>query len=293
MIWVGQFDSELDFEEYMDQSAFYKWWKEYDEDNEELRCQFCKELGVMSYDEDFLIMKYASNGINELLNLIPAQTSKIREAIENVGMSQCNAVVCYNCSCGISPRKAKNAVSIKYLGSYKFEQDIEGVANSLAGLEYMIWIGTTEKSREEFMEYFNQDTYVREMEAYNACFTKKRPNPEYRCQFCKDIGIKFYYPEFLKVTILDSLEDPFKMVRKIIDNKLVPDWSIEVDIKKYNIKPANCIVCYIPNGFKDKKKDQKIFIKKKDYEPYETPKKYVEELISYNGIRYLETYIAE
>lgn len=57
MIWVGQFDSEADFEKYMDQSAFRQWWKDYDEDNKELRCQFCKELGVMSYDEDFLIMK--------------------------------------------------------------------------------------------------------------------------------------------------------------------------------------------------------------------------------------------
>lgn len=27
MIWVGQFNSEADFEKYMDQSAFYKWWK--------------------------------------------------------------------------------------------------------------------------------------------------------------------------------------------------------------------------------------------------------------------------
>ena len=63
MIWVGQFDSEADFEKYMDQSAFRQWWKEYDEDNKELRCQFCKELGVMSYDEDFLIMKFTSDGL--------------------------------------------------------------------------------------------------------------------------------------------------------------------------------------------------------------------------------------
>ena len=28
MIWVGQFDSEADFEKYMDQSAFRQWWKD-------------------------------------------------------------------------------------------------------------------------------------------------------------------------------------------------------------------------------------------------------------------------
>ena len=113
---------------------------------------------------------------NELLNLIPAETSKIHEAIEKAGISQCNAVICYNCSCGISPQKAKKAVSMNYLGSYKFEQNIEGVAGSLAGLEYMIWIGRTEKSREEFMEYFNQDIYMKELEAYNSCQAKKRPD---------------------------------------------------------------------------------------------------------------------
>ena len=33
MIWVGQFNSEADFEKYMDQTEFYKWWSKYDEDN--------------------------------------------------------------------------------------------------------------------------------------------------------------------------------------------------------------------------------------------------------------------
>ena len=68
MIWVGQFDSEADVEKYMDQSAFRQWWKDYDEDNKELRCQFCKELGVMNYDEDFLIiLKSATKPLNVLI----------------------------------------------------------------------------------------------------------------------------------------------------------------------------------------------------------------------------------
>ena len=87
--------------------------------------------------------------------------------------------------------------------------------------------------------------------------------------------------------------DRTKLHRKKIDNKLVLDWYIESDIDEYHIKPSNCIVCYIPNGFKDNKRNQKIFIKKKNYDSYETPKKFVDELDSYNGIQYLETYIAE
>jgi len=267
MIWVGQFDSEADFEKYMDQSAFRQWWKDYDEDNKELRCQFCKELGVMSYDEDFLIMKFTSDGLAGLLNLIPADTQKISLSMADKNITMANAVICYNCREGISPKKA--------------------------GLEYMIWIGTTAKSREEFMEYFNQDEYMKEIRDYEEGRTKKRPNPEHRCQFCKDVNIKYYYPEFLTVEIKDEPENPFNLVRMMIDNKLVLDWYIESDIDEYHIKPSNCIVCYIPNGFKDNKRNQKIFIKKKNYDSYETPKKFVDELDSYNGIQYLETYIAE
>ena len=44
MIWVGQFDSEADFEKYMDQSAFRQWWKEYDEDNKDFVASSVKSL---------------------------------------------------------------------------------------------------------------------------------------------------------------------------------------------------------------------------------------------------------
>ena len=256
MIWVGQFDSEADVEKYMDQSAFRQWWKDYDEDNKELRCQFCKELGVMNYDEDFLIMKFTSDGLAGLLNLIPADTQKISLSMADKNITMANAVICYNCREGISPKKAENATTMTYLGTFEFELSPEGVQGSNAGLEYMIWIGTTDKSREEFMEYFNQDEYMKEIRDYKESRTKK-------------------------------------LVRMMIDNKLVLDWYIESDIDEYHIKPSNCIVCYIPNGFKDNKRNQKIFIKKKNYDSYETPKKFVDELDSYNGIQYLETYIAE
>lgn len=69
LVWIGQFGQESDFEKYMDQTAFYKWWKEYDEDNKKLCCQFCKELGIMNYDSDFLIMKYSSIGLKDYLML--------------------------------------------------------------------------------------------------------------------------------------------------------------------------------------------------------------------------------
>ena len=238
-------------------------------------------------------MKFTSDGLAGLLNLIPADTQKISLSMADKNITMANAVICYNCREGISPKKAENTTTMTYLGTFEFELSPGGMQGSNAGLEYMIWIGTTAKSREEFMEYFNQDEYMKEIRDYEEGRTKKRPNPEHRCQFCKDVNIKYYYPEFLTVEIKDEPENPFNLVRMMIDNKLVLDWYIESDIDEYHIKPSNCIVCYIPNGFKDNKRNQKIFIKKKNYDSYETPKKFVDELDSYNGIQYLETYIAE
>ena len=40
-------------------------------------CLLYTSLGVMNYDEDFLIMKFTSDGLAGLLNLIPADTQKI------------------------------------------------------------------------------------------------------------------------------------------------------------------------------------------------------------------------
>ena len=297
MIWVGQFDTEADFEKYMDQSAFRQWWKEYDEDNEEMRCQFCKELGVMDYDEDFLVMKYASAGIIDLLNLIPANTEKISKVITEKGIEKANAVVCYNCREGISSKKAETASSMTYLGSFEFELSSDGVSDSTAGLRYMIWIGTTDKSRDEFMEYFNQDEYMKEIRDYEEGRTKKRPNPDHRCQFCKDLNIKFYNPEFLRINIDEAhVMNSIQLVQSVImDNNILDIW-VEKSLNRhgFNDDSNNCVFCYIPNGFRDKKKNQKIFILKESMKgSLGIPKKYIEEITDYNGLCYLTTFMWE
>ena len=294
MIWVGQFDSEADFEKYMDQSAFRQWWKDYDEDNKELRCQFCKELGVMSYDEDFLIMKFTSDGLAGLLNLIPADTQKISLSMADKNITMANAVICYNCREGISSKKAENTTTMTYLGTFEFELSPNGVSGSTVGLKYMIWIGTTDKNQEEFMEYFNQDEYLKELRAYEDGQTKKRPNPEHRCQFCKDLNIKFYYPEFLRIHFFDGITPPAKIITNLINDPQIPEKWIEDDCIENNITKANCAFCYIPNGFKDKKKDQKIYILKEENKGLlGIPKKHVDALSDYNGLIYLSSYKLE
>lgn len=292
-IWIGEFPSEAEFEKYMDQSAFRQWWAEHDEDNLELSCPFCKELGLGCYDEDFLIMKYSPQGPDGLLNLIPANTQKLKEAMAEKGITHANAVICYNCGEEISPQRAPKSVSVTFLGSFKFELENTGTDATTAGVRYMAWIGTTTKSKKEFMEYFNQDLYLQELKDYEEGKTRKRPNPENRCQFCKDIDIKFYYPQFLRIKICETVESPLVLLREVIQDNNIPDRWIEFDLEKYNIDilHINCAFCYVPNGFRDKKKDQKVYIVKEDMKGLlGIPKKHVNELSSYNGLTYLGTY---
>lgn len=295
MIWVGQFDSEADFEKYMDQSAFRKWWKEYDEDNKEMRCQFCKELGVMDYDEDFLIMKYAPAGLLELLNFIPADTQKINQAVVGNSIEKANVAIMYNCREGISTQKAANAVSVSFLGTFDFDLNPTGTTASTAGLKYMTWIEHTDKSETEFMEYFNQEQYLKELEEYETGQIKKRPNPEHRCQFCKDLGIKFYYPEFLRIKIdKTKTMNSVQLVQSVIMDDKITIIEDSLNEERLYKSSNNCAFCYIPNGFKDKKKDQNIYILTESRKGLlSVPKKYVEDIGSYNGLSYLATFMWE
>lgn len=177
MIWVGQFDSEADFEKYMDQSAFRQWWKEYDEDNKELRCQFCKELGVMDYDEDSLIMKYSSEGLENLLNVIPADTDKIKEILRAKKITVANAAIMYNSHEGISLQKATNTVSVSFLGSFIFELNPTGTTVSTAGLKYMTWIGHTDKMKPNLWSILIKSNTSRSWKRMNPVRAKSVPIP--------------------------------------------------------------------------------------------------------------------
>lgn len=292
LIWVGNFESEDKFEQYLNQSSFRRWKLENDDNNLDLRCQFCKEIEISDYNEDFLIMKFSKEGITNLINLIPAKTEEIQEVLSKKNINKANSVICYSSGKNISTSQASKVIKTTFLGTFTFEPEPIGNTKSTAGLNYMVWIGHTSKMRDEFMEYFNQEEYLKELADYENGITKKRPNPELRCQFCKDLNIKYYHPEFLRIVFSQSNETPLELLKKAIQDENIPDRWLIYDLTQYNISHANCVFCYIPNGFRDRKKNQKIFILKKDWEVNSyTPKKYINELDHYNGLIYLSTYI--
>ena len=201
----------------------------------------------------------------------------------------------YNCREGISTQKAANAVSVSFLGTFDFDLNPTGTTASTAGLKYMTWIGHTDKSETEFMEYFNQEQYLKELEEYETGQIKKRPNPEHRCQFCKDLGIKFYYPEFLRIKIdKTKTMNSVQLVQSVIKDDKITIIEDSLNEERLYKSSNNCAFCYIPNGFKDKKKDQNIYILTESRKGLlSVPKKYVEDIGSYNGLSYLATFMWE
>lgn len=291
-IWIGNFQSKAEFNEYMDQSKFRHWWVEHDEDNLELSSKFCKELHVPSYDEDFMIMKFVPDGISELLKLLPADTESLQQICKERNINQANAGICYNIKEDITSVRAKRTKRVFFLGNFEFQiSKVESTSSSLAGLRNMIWIGSTSKSKKEFLQYFNQDDYMKFLNAYNNGEMKKRPSPNLRCQFCKDIGVDFYYPEFLNVFFSNKTIAPKELIQNIVIDKEITD-SIFSTLDEKKIKEANCAFNYIPNGFHDKKKDQNILIFERVFiGRYTKPKKYIDELDNYNDLTYLGSFM--
>ena len=238
-IWIGQFHSNAEFETYIDQSKFRQWWAEHDEDNLELSCQFCKELNISSYDEDFLVTKFSAYGIDELVKMIPAKTEKVMQLCKEQNIQKANAAICYNTGEDITRTQAKKAKSMFFLGTFDFQADeIEGISTSLAGLRNLTWVGITHKSKDEFMQYFNQDEYLEELRKFNNGETKKHPSPMLRCQFCKDLGVNFYYPEFLYIEFADNIIEAKELVRHVIKDEFLYD-AVDFTLEKQKIRMVN------------------------------------------------------
>ena len=98
----------------------------------------------------------------------------------------------------------------------------------------------------------------------------------------------------MRLIIRDLIyRSPLQLIQSvIIDNNVLDCW-VEKSLNRNGLNNAsnNCTFCYIPNGFRDKKKNQKVFILKENMKGHlGIPKKYVEEIADYNGLRYLSTF---
>jgi hypothetical protein len=278
-VWIGTFKSEEDFNKYFDQTVYFQAWNKYNneppeegeediEPGDEVRCPFCKEIGMEWYDEDFTFMHYEQSGdFNALLNRLPADSKKILLACKEKKVRSGNAFFIYSAKEMDEDINPENSHTITYIG--EFEEAISSVLvgeESLQGLTNHLFAGVTNKTKEEFMEYFNQNGK--------------------QCQFCKDVEIKNYNSNALYVYHgkLDSVE---KIIKSTLPDKHLYD-SMFSELEDKNIKEVNALFCYIDNAYRDKKKDQTFLIYKKDFVGFvKKTNKFIDEKDNYNDLMYI------
>jgi hypothetical protein len=98
-----------------------------------------------------------------------------------------------------------------------------------------VWIGTTSKSREEFLNYFELDFST------DGDFD----DPNYKvCGFCRDIGQKSYEEEFLVYEPFYKQEIDLLEIMKESDINPLDIMKAMDECKKLGIVKANAIFSY-------------------------------------------------
>lgn len=153
-IWVGNFESEAAFEEYFSQESYLKAWSIYDhepatgkegddqEPDPELRCQFCKDIGIDNYNEDFIVLKYDHQlqEINMILNDILGDTAAFLKWYEERKIENSNVMVAYE-NHDLPQKNASQTKEMIYLG------EIEGLSDTgdkVSLRTHYLWLGKKE-----------------------------------------------------------------------------------------------------------------------------------------------------
>jgi hypothetical protein len=277
-VWIGLFKSQKEFNDYVDQSKYLKAWQMYndgddeyegdDEPNENLRCKFCQETNMDTYDEDFIVIQFSENSqdIMQLVSIIPADADKIIKACKKQQLEKGNALIYYS-EDELDISNAAKCKTMSYLGAFKQTSHTVVGGEGLQGLNNHLWVGVTQKTKEQFMEYFNQN--------------------DKECQFCKDVGIKNYNPNALYVYTgkMDYVE---KVLQSTVPDINLYDSMLD-ELEQQNIKKINALFCYVDNAFRDAKRDQTFLIYKKEFEQYgvKKTKQFIDEKDDYNDLKYI------
>ena len=95
-----------------------------------------------------------------------------------------------------------------------------------------LWVGLIEKSEEEYLEYFEQDSIIEEEDVY--------------CQFCNDIGIDYDYDEDF-IIIYRLLPQPIHIKEMLIEIPLLnseEERKVILRCEELGIDKINTFVFY-------------------------------------------------
>lgn len=226
---------------------------------------------------ELLVISLRQSAFQELTNL---------PKLEILDIGGACLELCYKRRAGITEEQASRVSSVAYIGIHEYStREIES-RFSTAGMEFSTFVGITDKSKEEFMRYFDQSEYMQALQDYQAGTSKKKPNPELRCQFCKDVGLDFYYPELLNIEFSDNLipVNAEILLRKVISEPML-HYNLPRRLQEKGIDKANCAFCYVANGFRNHLLDKHIHIYMKNTpKSIKRKKKDIDESDNYNGL---------
>lgn len=307
-IWLGTFDNEGDFEKYFDTTPYLRAWAKYNneppkdgdtntEPDDELVCDFCKEIGVTTIDEDFLYAFYEPSGnFDLLLSRIPANLKKITQAYKDKGITHANTFIVYTAN-ELEDAHPEQSKGMIYIGEFLEATPTPLVEdeNTRIGYSDIIFLGKIDTDKETFLEYFNQGDYMKELDEYQSGKSKKKPSKKFSCNFCRDINVTYYIPEY---TTIYFAEEPVKieqLASKSISHAELAERVISlVNNNQYPEKIFNVLVHIEQHKTKKANEEPKIKIYPAELlEQYTLPKGYVIEKDSYNGLRYVGNFAWE
>lgn len=161
-IWLGNFKSKKELEVYLDQQKYLKAWAAYDheppagnaeddaEPDPELRCMFCKETGLDTYDEDALIIKYYSKTVEiaTVANDVLVPVEALEKLYNKTQLTAFNAVVAYADS-DLTKAAASKTVAVTYLGGVR--------ANSASAEVHYLWVGDARPDKKTILKQVGID----------------------------------------------------------------------------------------------------------------------------------------
>jgi hypothetical protein len=275
-IWIGSFPDEEEFEAYINQKKYLQAWNVYDnepptgnpeedkEPSDELRCQFCKDILIDNYDEDFLIMEFKKGMLlSDFLSLIPANPKELIQNDKINNISNINSLFIIDSDSLDEDANPEKTSKLIYLGEL---DEVHNIKNTPSDIQYSIWIGKTNKTEYEFISYFSGGA--------------KKSN------FSKETNIKKYNPFSVKWHYFSSTISVDNLVNQFIPSEIAN--SVINKTKKKVGESVNAIFFYISNEYKENEPTRIIL--KEFAEEYPVPPKFQVEKDNYNDLMFIGSF---
>lgn len=148
-LWAGNFKSRAHLEKYLDQKKYLQAWAKYnneqptgngEEDGEPdtvLRCKFCKETGLDTYDEDFIAVLYYKNAVsnNSIAEDLCVDEGELAKLLKKNKLGDITSIITYQDN-DLDKKSAAGTTMVLYLGTIARVTE----THAEAGIHHL-WVG--------------------------------------------------------------------------------------------------------------------------------------------------------